>query len=259
MRTMILGTPCDVLSMSETVKLIDDRIASGKPLRQVSLNVAKLVNMRWDPDLHNDVVSSDIISIDGAGVVLAGLLTGVRGVQRVAGIDLMEQLLAVCAERGYRPYFLGATSDVVAKAVEVACKRHPGLTFAGWRDGYFTADEEDEVVRDIRAARPDCLFIAMPSPRKERFMHAHKDVIDAGLIMGVGGSLDVLANVTARAPIWMQRAGLEWFHRVLQEPRRLWWRYARTNTLLIGLIFREWFLLLRSLLFGAHSYTADSN
>jgi N-acetylglucosaminyldiphosphoundecaprenol N-acetyl-beta-D-mannosaminyltransferase len=114
------------------------------------------------------------------------------------------------------------------------------LGVVGWRDGYFRPDQESGVVDEIRAADPDCLFIAMPTPQKERFMKRYKESLGVPFIMGVGGALDVLAGKTKRATLWMQRAGLEWLFRVWQEPRRLWWRYASTNTALLGLILEEW-------------------
>jgi N-acetylglucosaminyldiphosphoundecaprenol N-acetyl-beta-D-mannosaminyltransferase len=240
LRKLILGTPCDVLTMAETLERVEASMTTGARLHHVSLNVAKLVTMRSNPELQSDVLSSDLIGVDGAGIILAGRLTGVAVAERVAGIDLMEQVLGLCARRGFRPYFLGARADVVSAAVDVARARFCGLTFAGWRDGYYRADQELEVVADIRAARADCLFIAMPTPGKERFMKAHRESLGAPFIMGVGGSLDVLAGMTKRASPRVQRLGLEWLHRTMQEPRRLWWRYASTNAALVGLILHEW-------------------
>jgi N-acetylglucosaminyldiphosphoundecaprenol N-acetyl-beta-D-mannosaminyltransferase len=240
LRKLILGTPCDVLTMKETLSLVEASMTTGARLHHVSLNVAKLVTMRSNAELQSDVLASDMIGIDGAGIVLAGRLTGVEVAERVAGIDLMEQVLGLCARRGFKPYFLGARPEVVSKAVEVAKARFCGLVFAGWRDGYYSVEQEREVVEDIRAAHPDCLFIAMPTPRKERFMKAHRESLGVPFIMGIGGSLDVLAGMTRRASPRVQRLGLEWLHRTMQEPHRLWWRYASTNAALVGLVLREW-------------------
>ncbi len=230
--------------MKETLALVEASMTTRVRLHHVSMNVAKLVTMRSDPELRSDVLASDVIGVDGAGIILAGRLTGVDVAERVAGIDLMEQVLALCARRGFKPYFFGATPEVVSRAVEVAKARFDGLVFAGWRDGYFRADQEHEVVEGIRAGRPDCLFIALPTPRKERFMRAHRESLGVPFIMGVGGSLDVLAGTTRRASPLMQRLGLEWLHRTMQEPRRLWWRYASTNAALVGLVLREWVALI---------------
>ena len=115
-------------------------------------------------------------------------------------------------------------------------KQYPDLRFAGLRDGYFTPEQEAEVVSDIRNSGADRLFIGMPTPRKERFLAAHRDDLNVPFIMGVGGSFDVLAGQIARAPARIQALGLEWLYRVYQEPGRMWWRYARTNTLFAGIL-----------------------
>ena len=107
---------------------------------------------------------------------------------------------------------------------------------AGYRDGYFSADDEEAVVRDIVASGADCLFVAMPTPRKERFLAKHRDALNVPFVMGVGGSFDVIAGFVDRAPSVMQRYGLEWLYRIYQEPRRMWWRYARTNTIFAAML-----------------------
>jgi N-acetylglucosaminyldiphosphoundecaprenol N-acetyl-beta-D-mannosaminyltransferase len=148
----------------------------------------------------------------------------------------MERLLEACAREGFRPYFLGARQDVLDCAVAEAKRRWPGLELAGYRDGYFKRDDEAELVREIRATGADCLFIGMPTPRKERFLRRYRDELGIPFIMGVGGSFDVLAALVQRAPVAMQRAGFEWAYRIYQEPGRMWWRYASTNTVFVGLI-----------------------
>jgi N-acetylglucosaminyldiphosphoundecaprenol N-acetyl-beta-D-mannosaminyltransferase len=202
----------------------------------VALNVAKIVNMRTDPVLAEDVKNAHVIGIDGMGIILAARLLGVPAKERVAGIDLLQELLAVCANEGFRPFFLGATPAVVRKACAVVTAAHPTIRFAGMRDGYFDADQEPKIVEEIRNSEADCLFIAMPTPRKERFLAAHRDQLGVPFIMGVGGSFDVLAGEVSRAPVLIQNFGFEWLYRVYQEPRRMWWRYCRTNTIFAGMM-----------------------
>jgi N-acetylglucosaminyldiphosphoundecaprenol N-acetyl-beta-D-mannosaminyltransferase len=223
--------------MSETVDLARSAMQRRKTTLHVAMNVAKLVNMRADPVLAEDVKSADIIGVDGMGILLAAKLSGLPAKERVAGIDLLQELLAICANEGFRPFFLGATSRVVRKACEAVTLTHPSIRFAGMRDGYFAADREKEVVEQIRNSGADCLFIAMPTPRKERFLAAYRDQVRVPFIMGVGGSFDVLAGEVTRAPPLMQKAGLEWLYRIYQEPGRMWWRYFRTNTIFAGMIF----------------------
>jgi len=236
MRVHLLDTPIDLLSREETVGRAVAAMTTRTPTVHVAINVAKFVKMRRDAELRRDVESGDIIGLDGMGLVLALKLFGARDVERVAGVDLMEALLAESARLGLRPYILGARAETLARAKAVAETRWPGLELAGMRDGYFTAEQEGDVVDAIRASGADCLFVAMPTPRKERFLHRHAATLGIPFIMGVGGSVDVLAGAVSRAPLWMQRASLEWLHRLLQEPRKMFWRYASTNTRFVGLI-----------------------
>jgi N-acetylglucosaminyldiphosphoundecaprenol N-acetyl-beta-D-mannosaminyltransferase len=236
MRASFLGCPIDILTMAETVELAHRAMLSRQRVQHVALNVAKLVNMRLDPLLAADVANSDVVSIDGMGIVWGARALGLRVPSRVAGVDLLAELLAVCAREGFKPYFLGATPLVLQQAMLRLRQKYPSLAFAGFRDGYFTREQEADVVRDIRSSRADCLFIGMPTPRKERFLASHRDTLGVPFIMGVGGSFDILAGTVRRAPISIQQLGLEWLYRVYQEPGRMWWRYAKTNTLFAGIL-----------------------
>ena len=238
MREILLGCPIDILTMDETIERAHEAMRSRKRLQHVALNVAKLVNMRSDPVLAADVMSSDVVGIDGMGIVWAAHCFGLPVKERVAGIDLLTQILILCAEEGLKPYFLGATNDVVHRAAKQVLKKYPKICFAGVTDGYFKAEDEIEVVRQIRDSGADCLFIGMPTPRKERFLARHRDELNVPFIMGVGGSFDVLAGEVHRAPAGMRAHGFEWLYRVYQEPRRMWWRYAKTNTLFAGILMK---------------------
>ncbi len=240
MRTELLGVPVDILTMSATLHEIESAIISRIRLQHVALNVAKLVSLRENDELKEDVKSADIVGIDGMGIVLALRMIGCKNIPRVAGVDLMSNVLDLCASKGFRPYFLGAKPEIVQQAVNVAILRYPNLKFAGYRDGYFSDDDEQDVMEQIMLSGADCLFIGMPTPRKERILRVWRDKLGVPFIMGVGGSIDVLAGITKRAPQWMQSTGLEWGYRIYQEPGRMWWRYVSTNTkfafLLVGLI-----------------------
>lgn len=237
MRAQLFGCPIDILTMAETVNRAHEAMRTGKRLQHVALNVAKLVNMRTDPLLAADVMGSDLIGIDGMGIVLAARWFGIPVKERVPGIDLFHEILALCAKSGFRPYFLGATADIVQKAVSEAKKKFPGISFAGFRDGYFQPEQELDVLAEIKNSKTDCLFIGMPTPRKERFLATHRDQIGVPFVMGVGGSFDVLAGQVRRAPPGVQAIGLEWLYRIYQEPRRMWWRYVRTNTIFAAMLF----------------------
>src|SRR5436190_20059747 len=206
MRNEIFDCPIDVLTKAETVEIVREAMRIRKPITHVALNVAKLVNMRSDPILDKDVKNSDLIGIDGMGIVLAARILGLDVKERVAGIDLFEEVLGTCAKDGFRPFFLGATPEVVAKAVSAVRARHPTIEFAGFRDGYFKQDQETELVGQIRNSGADCLFIAMPTPQKERFLAAHRLDLGVSFVMGVGGSFDVIAGFVNRAPSWIQNS-----------------------------------------------------
>jgi len=239
MRETFLGCPIDMLTMTETVDLARQAMSSRSRLHHVALNVAKLVNMRTDAVLAADVAGSDIVGLDGMGIVWGARCLGIPASKRVSGVDLLVELLAVCEREGFKPYFLGATREVLELAVQRTREKHPQLQFAGCHDGYFTSADESKVVADIQASGADCLFIGMPTPRKERFLAAYRDVLGVSFIMGVGGALDILSGRVRRAPVPMQRIGLEWLYRIYQEPRRMWWRYLKTNSIFAGIISRE--------------------
>lgn len=224
--------------MAETVECARVAMREQKRVQHVALNVAKFVNMRTDGILRADVMGSDVIGIDGMGILLALRLFGVPVSERVPGIDLCWEVLKVCAGEGYRPFFLGATPAVLNRAASVIATTFPSIKIAGLRDGYFCPEEEADVVQQIIRSKADCLFVAMPSPRKERFLADHRDRLGVPFIMGIGGSLDVIAGHVRRAPPIMQSMGFEWFYRIYQEPRRMWWRYAKTNTIFAGILIR---------------------
>lgn len=230
--------PIHPLTMEETLGEVEAAMRERRPLQHVALNVAKLVNLRRDAELRADVFGADLVGVDGMGILVGARLLGVPLPERVAGVDLMERILGLCAEKGFRPYLLGARPEVLATAIAELERRHPGLELAGCRDGYFGAAEEPDVVAAIRDSGADCLFVGMPTPRKERFMAAHRAALGVPFVMGVGGGIDVLAGLVRRAPAAWQRSGFEWLYRTLQEPRRMWRRYLTTNVAYAGILAR---------------------
>lgn len=239
-RREFLGAPMHAITMADTLALATEAMATRQPLHHTVVNVSKLVNMRKSAELMEDVATADVINIDGAGVVLGMKLMGIPVPERVAGVDIMVELFRICAERGFRPYLLGAEKSVLAAVDERLAREFPGLVVAGMQDGYFKPENEAAVVEAINASRADCLFVAMPTPRKERFLKQYRDALKVSFVMGVGGSFDVYGGKVARAPMLMQKLGLEWAFRVLQEPGRLWRRYFETNTAYAGLLWREY-------------------
>ena len=221
MRRELLGVPIDSLTFDATVARAVDAMQAKRLTQHVAINVAKLVKARHDAELWRDIAESHIVGIDGMGIVWAARALGIPVPERVAGVDLMERLLKICGEQGFRPYFLGASQNVLQRAVAAAQTRWPGIEFAGSRNGYFGADEELDIVTAIRDSGADCLFIGMPTPQKERFLHSYRDVLNIPFIMGVGGGIDVLAGHVRRAPMPLRKSGLEWLYRIYQEPGRM--------------------------------------
>jgi N-acetylglucosaminyldiphosphoundecaprenol N-acetyl-beta-D-mannosaminyltransferase len=238
-RARVLGCEIDRLDMAQTVAWIDGVIARGGFAQHAAVNAAKIVAMRRDPHLQRIVTRCELVSADGQAVVWASRALGDPIPTRVAGIDLMQALLALAERRRYRVFVLGAETDVLAQAMRRVRERHPRLEIAGTRDGYFSDEDAAAVATEVAAHRPHIVFVAMPSPRKEYWLGNYGRRLGAPFVMGVGGSVDVLAGRVRRAPWIVQRAGFEWLFRLAQEPRRLCGRYLKTNTRFVLLVLRE--------------------
>lgn len=228
----------DISTMEEIVSIIENRITKNVFTQHVVVNVAKLINMRTDFALRNSVETCDIINIDGMGVVLGARFLGHNVPERVAGVDLFYELLAMSAEKKFSVFLLGAKDDVVTKTAEKVQQLYPGLKIAGYHHGYFW-DDEAAMVEKIRQSGAQLLFVAITSPKKENFINRWKDQLGVNFVMGVGGTFDVVSGEVKRAPLWMQNWGLEWLYRVIQEPGRMWKRYLITNTKFAFLLINE--------------------
>lgn len=215
--------------MEETVSFIRDRVKEEHFVQHVVVNVAKVVNVQSDSELAESVKACDLINIDGMGVVWGARFLGHDIPERIAGVDLFLQLLAMSARESFPVYLLGATEEVVSNVADRVSRDHPGLKIAGYHHGYFW-DDEQKMVDNIRASGARLLFVAVSSPKKENFIHRWRDELGVDFVMGVGGTFDVVAEKVNRAPAWMQNSGLEWLYRLCQEPRRMWKRYLITNT-----------------------------
>jgi N-acetylglucosaminyldiphosphoundecaprenol N-acetyl-beta-D-mannosaminyltransferase len=236
-RINFLGAPMDSGSMSDTVSSISERISSRRFTQHVVVNVAKIVNMRKDPELEKSVTECDIINIDGMGVVWGARFLGLQIEERVSGVDLFGELNAMAEREGLPVFYLGAKNEVVQKTEDVMRSKHPKLNIAGVHHGYFW-DDERAVVEQIKASGARLLFVAITSPKKENFINCWKDELGVDFVMGVGGTFDVVAGKVKRAPLWMQKCGLEWFYRVIQEPGRMWKRYLVTNSVFALLLIK---------------------
>jgi len=225
----LLNIKMHALSVKQTIIIIKDRIDKHIFTQHVVINVAKLINMKSDFQLRKSVEDSDIINIDGMGVVWGARFLGENVPERVSGIDLFLELLALAEKQEYPVFLLGAKDEVVKTAEYRLKDKFPALQIAGCHHGYFW-EAEETVVNKINRSGARLLFVAITSPKKENFINKWKDVLGVDFVMGVGGTFDVISGVVKRAPVWMQNAGLEWLYRVMQEPARMWERYFITNT-----------------------------
>lgn len=228
-RIKLMNTPMDSATMTETVDRITERIHGREFTQHVVVNVAKMVNMRKDSELEKSVKYCDIINIDGMGVVWAARLLGHKVPERVTGIDLFFALNERASHTNLSVFYLGATEEVVTKAVANMQRQYDKLNIAGYHHGYFW-DDEEAVVKQIKASGANILFVAVTSPKKERFINKWKQELGVQFVMGVGGTFDIVAGKTKRAPKWVQDNGFEWAYRLMQEPKRMWKRYLSTNS-----------------------------
>ena len=235
----------DIASMVDTVSLIRSNLNSKKFTQHVVVNVAKIINTRNNKQLLTSISSCDIINIDGMGVIFGARFLGYKIPDRVAGVDLFHELLAMSASNKFSVYLLGATSEVVTKTAAIVEAQYPDLKIAGYHHGYFW-DDEEKMVERIRSANAQLLFVAITSPKKENFINRWKDQLGVNFVMGVGGTFDVVAGKVKRAPLWMQNYGLEWLYRVIQEPGRMWKRYLTTNLQFAWLLMIEKYKQVRS-------------
>jgi len=235
----LFGINIHPLGMSEVLNIVNECIISKQSLHVGMLNAAKVVNMKRNPALGEDVASSNLILADGSAVVLASKILHKKLPERVAGIDLMHAILERGDKLGYRVFCLGASEEISQKIERQINKHYPGVIIAGRQNGYFSDDQQEQVANDIAAANADVLFVAITSPKKEQFMAKWGDIMRVPVVHGVGGSFDVFAGKVKRAPLIWQKLGMEWLYRVLQEPGRLWKRYLITNTLFIGMLIKE--------------------
>ncbi|MDM5221854.1 WecB/TagA/CpsF family glycosyltransferase [Peribacillus sp. NJ11] len=238
---------CEIaaINMNETLKVVGDIIDKKVYTQHVVLNASKVVLMKEDPELKKIIQDCSLINADGQSIVWASKLLGYPLPERVAGIDLMERIIEMASEKSYGVFFFGAKEEVVENVVNHYKELYPNLKVSGYRNGYFTDDENPEIVETIKKSKADILLVAFSSPQKEYWLSKYGEEMQVPFVMGVGGSFDVVAGVTKRAPKWMQNLGLEWFYRFTQEPGRMWKRYLVGNTKFIIYTLEEKFKMLK--------------
>jgi len=194
----------------------------------ISGNPEVLYNGLKDRELFGIFTGRNSVIIpDGVGTVLASKLAGSPVKEKLAGIEVMDSIIQRCTEKGQSIYLIGAKEEVVAACVEKLGLKYPGIKIAGWHNGYFDIDNCSDIILDIKEKKPEAIFVAMGSPRQDRFILKYMDQLPCRIFMGVGGSFDVISGNIQRAPKWMINLGMEWLYRVSVEP----WRLKRLSSI----------------------------
>jgi N-acetylglucosaminyldiphosphoundecaprenol N-acetyl-beta-D-mannosaminyltransferase len=222
-RVRILGCEVDRVDFPAALERLAAFLAGDRPRLVITANAEILYAAQRHDGLRQALAEADLVVPDGAGVVLASRLLGDPLPVRVAGVDLVRRFLPEVARQGASVFLLGAAPGVAERAAERLCAEVPGLRIAGVQHGYFRPEEEGEVLRKVASSRPGVLLVGLGSPRQELWLHRHYRDLGARVNIPVGGSLDVYAGVAPRAPVAMQRLGLEWLYRLWREP----WRFRR--------------------------------
>jgi N-acetylglucosaminyldiphosphoundecaprenol N-acetyl-beta-D-mannosaminyltransferase len=218
-RVNVLGVEFDNVTMSEALSRLTAIVETGEPAYVVTPNPEMVYACYKDPSLYPFLADAGLCVPDGIGVIHAARILGTPLKERVPGIELGEKLIAWAAENGKSVFLLGAKPGVAETAGDRLREKYPGLVVAGTHDGYFQDDAP--VLAQINAAAPDLLLVCLGAPKQEIWMHRNAPALNAGLMIGGGGSLDVYAGTVERAPEAWCRAGLEWLYRLLREPRRI--------------------------------------
>jgi N-acetylglucosaminyldiphosphoundecaprenol N-acetyl-beta-D-mannosaminyltransferase len=217
----ILGIPVVPYTMDEAVMKLTEDVLKKKRSFVVTANAEIIMMAQDDPEYKKILTqTSDLILPDGAGTVWAGNYLGYVIPERVAGYDLYLRLLKEAAKNNIPVYFFGGKPGIAEEAAEEGKRRWPGLKVAGCRNGYFSADEESEIIEGINRSGAVMLFAALGAPKQEKWLAKYRELLTPCLLMGIGGSFDVLAGKVQRAPKWMQDAKLEWLFRLVKQPSR---------------------------------------
>lgn len=242
----VLGVPFDHVTVGETIARIDAMIASRKPHYVVTANVDFLVQARRDVELRRILLEADLVLCDGTPVLWASRWLGNALPERVAGSDLAPALIHSAAQKGHRIFLLGAAPGVATEAEARLKQRYPALKVVGTYAPPFSRlleMDHDEITRRVREARPDILLVSFGCPKQEKWIAMHHRALGVPVAIGVGATLDFLAGRIKRAPTWMRHTGTEWVFRLLQEPRRLFRRYATDFIHFLPTLTRQWWQL----------------
>lgn len=228
-RVSLLGVDLDRLRFDEFVDRVAERIERARGEYVVTPNVDHFMHLERDDELRRIYRHASFVVPDGMPLVWATRWLGTALPERITGADLFPRICALAAERGYSVFLVGATDEVCRRTRDKLERMYPALRVAGWHSpphGFESRrDQRARMVRSIHASTPDIVFVGLGAPRQEKLIWYLRQRVRARLFLGVGAALEYYAGVKRRAPVWAQRAGLEWAFRLCAEPRRLWKRY----------------------------------
>ena len=219
-RVEILDVKVDAVTMAQAVERVINLIGAGKPSMVATANAEMLLNATHDNELKKILNAANLVVPDGAGTVWAARHLGKQMPERVAGFDLVQELMKIAPAHDFKFFFFGAAPGIADKAKAKAESLYPGIKIVGTRNGYFKPDDEPEIISQIKSSRANVLLAALGVPKQEKWLFKYKDELKVPVSIGVGGTFDVMAGVVKRAPLWMQKARLEWLFRAMLQPSR---------------------------------------
>jgi len=240
-RFNFLGLKFNNYTMAQTIKKLEYFINTKRPHMVSTITAELAVRANENQALREIYNHADLLTIDSFVVYYAARLFRKPAARPVHATRLALRFLDVMNDKAYSLYVLGAKDEIVRRAVDNLKIKYPRVNIVGFHHGYFDFNSDRELVREIKEKKPDVLFVAMSSPLKETFISKNLKEISVPVCIAVGGGVDIMANKSRLAPLWVSQMGLEWFYRFIQEPGRMWKRYLVTNIKFIGLLVKELF------------------
>ena len=242
-KSVICEVSIDNINFKESLKFIEELIHSRKSTFIVTPNIDHIIKLQRDTEFREVYRHADLVLADGVPLLWAASFLGTPLKEKISGSDLFPKLCEAAAQKGWRLFFMGGREGAADKAAEVLTQRYPGLNVVGTYCPPFGFEKDDaenkKILGLIRAVKPDILFVGLGAPKQEKWIYRHKDQYQVPVSIGIGVSLEFAAGMVKRAPVWMQKAGLEWFWRLMMEPGRLWKRYLIDDIQFFWLVLKQ--------------------
>lgn len=241
-RMKFLNTEVDNLTMDEAISKIDKLIMDKKPSYVVTPNVDHIVKLENDIEFQQVYKNANLILTDGMPLVWISKMKKNPIKEKVSGSDLFPQICKLAAQKEYKVFLLGAAEGVAAKAAKNLSEKYKGLNVVGTYSPSYGFEnkkgEIDNIIKIINEAKPDILAVGLGAPKQEKFLYKYKDKLNVPVSLAIGASIDFEAGNINRAPIWMQKTGLEWFYRLCKEPKRMFKRYLVDDIKILRIAFK---------------------